>query len=84
MTKKKGDARREMLSEVNAVLEKYPRYRGKLALAEIPAAPKGGSGKSKVLDIAVAKATKKVCVKWGINPANGKRVCLKWVDASTD
>ena len=81
MAKKGDDARRRMVEDVRAVLENHAEFRNRVALAEIPDAEAPPVSESGPLNVDVPEGSKKVCVKWGINPVTGERVCLKWVDA---
>ena len=58
----------KFLKEINGILDKYPEY-GHFVLAEQD--DEAGSE-----EFATAR---KRCVKWGIDPRTGRRVCLKWV-----
>lgn len=82
MAEKDDNRRQQMVKAVGEVFESYEEFRGKVALADIPAdeeerpVSEGGA-----LQVNVPEAGRKVCVKWGVDPVTGERVCLKWVDA---
>ena len=81
MAEKGDDARQQMVKEVGAVLGRHPEFQGRVALADIPGADAPPATESGPLNVDVPTASRKVCVKWGIDPVTGRRVCLKWVDA---
>lgn len=74
--------RSAFVRDVRKLIEKHPKFSGLVALAEIPPVPADEKVETPVLHIGIAKSKTRQCVKWGIDPVTGKRVCLKWADPS--
>jgi hypothetical protein len=61
---------REFLSKLKELLERHPEEAEKFLVRDDRTA-KGTSDESR---------GNKRCVRWGVIPDTGKRVCLEWVD----
>lgn len=73
--------KRAFYRDLRLVFDQHPAFAGRVALAEIPASPECEECVSPVLGIKVSESRSAVCVKWGIDPVTGKRVCLQYAAA---
>ena len=74
--------RSAFMRAVRELIQKHPKFAGQVALAEIPPEPPDQELETPVLHIGISKTKTKQCVKWGVDPVSGNRVCLKWADVS--
>jgi len=82
------------MSEIAEVMERYGEVSRNFVLAEadpadLEAGPEADRGGALLMDeaapgdleMAMDAPRRKVCIRFGIDPRTGRRICLQWVDA---